>query len=255
MRLRDRIALLIFTFVWFSARPSLASRIKENAKGVHVVSFPIIGVPNGDPEIDPHLTALEESYFGGSHGIIQCNLVDFPWGEENRPLRFMFIERKRHDDTGPYSLHPDECVSIEHWSLPVVLELHRKSLSAIWKFTGCYVENVYPGTFVELHSDHGVCVGRDRSIRSSLGLPRLPSGQSRINNDGHQSGKFKSIAFTLSCFLLLIAGIALLANIWGNRYFDLATDMDVPRDIALLITCACVIWLGMGFVGHGLGLL
>jgi formate-dependent nitrite reductase membrane component NrfD len=55
--------------------------------------------------------------------------------------------------------------------------------------------------------------------------------------------------------LFFFAGIAGIGFFWAKLNEDFASNMHIARDTALLFSGVCLVWIGMGIFGHGLGLL
>jgi len=79
----------------------------------------------------------------------------------------------------------------------------------------------------------------------------LPSRQSRVNDDEYQSGYLNPKAKLIAGLMFFVGGITLLCKVWWNCSFNLASHLNTASHIALVMLCACLIWLGMWLTGTG----
>ncbi len=95
--------------------------------------------------------------------------------------------------------------------------------------------------------------GISGSLGSFLSRVPLPGRQASINDDGEKSKPTYEFCLIVVGFSFFLLGIVLSYQIWLKLDIYFPGDFSIAIPVALIVLCACLMWLGMWLVGSGFG--
>jgi len=94
-------------------------------------------------------------------------------------------------------------------------------------------------------------VGFAGDFHRPMRFKRLVGRNSSVDYDPKKSQSFYDKTELISGLFLFFGGGALVCYFYRNLYFNLTPNVNIAGHVALLLACACVIWVGMGLCAHG----